>query len=155
MPDDLPTLRLSPKNQVTLPRLARGLRGAEADGYLCATRHRIKRPEDGRVFPVLLLLTEGEVEARENAIRADDRLDPMQKEARIARLNGHVVRLSIDGQRRVVLPKHLVEYAGLDREAYMVSTNTSVVVWKPDDWRAWTAADAADEDEADDGFVML
>ena len=99
-------------------------------------------------------MTEGEVEARENAIRANPDLDPVAKEARVARLNGHVVRLAIDGQRRVVLPKHLVEYLGLEREVYMVSTNTSVLVWQPDDWRRWSQAD--EEDEADDdGFMMI
>ena len=155
MAEDLPTLRLSPKNQVTLPRLARGLRGAESDGYLCATRHRLRRPEDGSVFQVVVLMTEGEVEARENAIRNSPDLDPAAKEARVARLNGHVVRLPIDGQRRVVLPKHLVEYLGLEREVYMVSTNTTVLVWQPDDWRRWSRADEEDEADDDDGFMMI
>ena len=52
--DQLQTHRLSPKNQVTLPKGNRGLPGVDESGQLWALPHRM-RLQDGTAIPVVLL----------------------------------------------------------------------------------------------------
>ena len=143
---DLPTQRLSPKHQVTLIKGARALIEAEADGYVCGTVHRMIQPQTGERFPVVVLLSERELQRREDAIRDNPGLSPIAIEAQVARLNGKVQRMNMDAQRRIVLPSHFVRYLRLAQDVFMFSTNTSVMVWNPDDWRRWDG----DDDNADD-----
>jgi len=155
MKPDLPTQRLSPKHQMTLPKGARALVGAESDGYVCGTLHRMRQLQTGAWHRVVVLLTETELHKREAAIRQNPELDPVTAEAHIARLNGNVQRMAIDGQRRVVLPKHFVVYLGLEREVYMFSTNNTVLVWHPETWLAWSGAAAADDAEEAPPLLMI
>lgn len=159
MVHSLPTQRLSPKHQVTLPRGARALTGADVEGYVCGTLHRMRKPETGESFRVVVLMTERELQRREEAIRQNQELDPARAEALIADLNGNVQRMAIDAQRRVVLPGHFVRYLRLERELYMFSTNTTVLVWNPQDWLRWSGGDDEDEEgEAEPGpapFLMV
>jgi DNA-binding transcriptional regulator/RsmH inhibitor MraZ len=149
---NLPTQRLSPKHQVTLPRGARGLQGAEEVGSLCAMPHRMKLPDGSGTVPVVILLTEQELQQRENDIRAREDLDAMNKERRIARLNGHVRQLAIDAHRRVVLPKHFVEHIAAEKDVFLFSNNASVLVWNPHDWLRY--AEPVDDDDDDDFLVI-
>ena len=66
----LPTQRLSPKNQVTIPREARALLVAGEVDHVRGMRHGIPKNGGGEVFPVLLLLTEKELQRREERIIA-------------------------------------------------------------------------------------
>ena len=148
--EQLQTHRLSPKNQVTLPKGNRGLPGVDETGQLCALPHRM-RLHDGTPIPVVLLLTEDELRRREYRIRERDDVDAMTKERRIAKLNGHARLLSVDGQRRVVLPPHFVDLLKLEREVFMFASNNSVMVWNPQDWLRYD--DDQDDSEMDDVMI--
>ena len=149
---ELPTQKLSPKNQVTLPKGARALIAAESDGHVCGLLHRMQQGRSGVWYPTLVLLVESELQRREDAIRAAAGADPLAAEAAIARLNGTVQRMAIDAQRRVVLPKHFVAHLKLGHEVYMFSTNSTVLAWNPTDWLAWSAAE---EEQAPSGPPLL
>ncbi len=150
MPEELPIQRLSPKNQVTLLRGARGLPQVEELPYICGLPHKMLA-ENGTAYPVIVLMTEQELEVREERIRADAELSNRRKERLIAQLNGNVRQLSVDGQRRVVLPPHFVRYVGVeDRRVFMYSSNTSVLIWKPEDWSAYNH-----QEEDDDSLLLM
>jgi DNA-binding transcriptional regulator/RsmH inhibitor MraZ len=151
--DELPVQRMSPKHQVTLPKGARGLDGVDGLTYVCALPHRMTSPTG--TYPVILLLTEDELERRETAIRERTDLNVAEKERRIAMLNGHVRQLAVDGQRRIVMPPHFVRFLGADRTVFMFTNNTSVVVWKPEDWLAYNGGDQPGPEELDDRGLML
>lgn len=148
--DQLPTHRLSPKNQVTLPRGNRGLPGVDASGLVFALPHQM-RLDDGARLPVVVFLVEEELRQREERIRAREDITAAAKERRIAILNGHVRQLAVDGQRRVVLPRHFVELLRLEREVFMFPSNNSVMLWNPSDWLRYTA----DQEDDDSDDLML
>lgn len=137
----LPTHRLSPKNQVTIPAEGRSLL-AEGDAVLCGRTHAIPRlPESvgsDAVFPVVLLMSRGELRRREQAIREDAALTPLQREALAMKLRATVEELNLDGQNRVVLPQSFVAHLGLDREVFFVSLNDSLRVWNPEHFLRWS-----------------
>jgi len=126
---------------VTLPKGARALTGAESEGYVCGTMHVLQREPAGEQFKVVVLMLEAELQSREQAIRENPEFTPQQQAALIADLNGNVQRMSLDAQRRVVLPSHFVGWLALERELYMFSTNTTVLVWHPHDWLRWSGHD--------------
>ena len=45
---------------------------------------------------------------------------------------GEAVQLLIDGEGRVILPKHLCEYAKIDTQASFVGKGSIVEIWNPD-----------------------
>ncbi len=138
----LPTQRLSPKNQISLARSARALAGADADGHVCGGPQRLRQPHSGEVFNVLVLMTEGELVRREQGLRVRSDLGADQLAYLIAQLNGTIQRMNLDGQRRIVLPAHFVSFLRLERELYLFSTNSSVLVWHPQDYLRYAGLDA-------------
>lgn len=138
----LPTQRLSPKNQVTIPREARALLHAGDVDHLRGMRHAIPKTAGGEVFPVLLLLTEKELQRREERIIADATLTPESRLQLVTALNGEMAMMAIDAQHRVVLPAHLVAYLGLARDVFFVCTNSTIQVWNPDHYLRWSDRDA-------------
>jgi len=134
----LPTQRLSPKNQVTIPREARALLTAGDVDHLRGMKHAMSKAKDGEVFPILLLLTEKELQRREQRILDDPALAPEQRLHLVTALNGEMSMMAIDAQHRVVLPAHFVSYLGLERDIFFVCTNTTIQVWNPDHYLRWT-----------------
>mgnify|MGYP000701550028 CR=1 FL=1 len=145
MNSNIPTQRISAKNQVTLPRSARGLMGADQDGLVCGLQQQMRDPEGEGVFPVVLLMTEDELHRTEQKILENDQLDPLKKQNLIMKLNGKVHRMSVDGQNRIVLPGHFVDYLHLERDVFMFSTNNGVAVWNPSDWTRYNSSQDDDE----------
>ncbi len=145
---DLPTLRLSPKNQVTLLKGARALVQAEEEGYVCGRIHTMLKPGTDQAFRVVVLMSESQLEALEDRLREQYAGEPVRAEAAIARLNGSVHRMNLDAQRRIVLPQHFVSYLGLERDVFMYSTNRSVMVWKPEDYAAYVAEEPEEDSDA-------
>lgn len=137
----LPTQRLSPKNQVTIPREARALLAAGEVDHLRGMKHGIARSDGGVTFPVLVLMTEKELQRREQRITDDQTLSPQLRTELVTRLNGEMAMMSIDAQHRIVLPPHFVSYLKLDHEVFFVCTNTTILVWRPEDYRAWSGHD--------------
>ncbi len=136
----LPTQRLSPKNQVTIPREARALLAAGEVDHLRGMKHGIAK-NGGPIFPVLVLMTEKELQRREQRIIDDPALTAEQRLELVTRLNGEMAMMSIDAQHRIVLPAHFVAYLKLDREVFFVCTNTTIQVWRPEDYLAWSGRD--------------
>lgn len=134
----LPTQRLSPKNQVTIPREARALLTAGDVDHLRGMKHAMSKAKDGEVFPILLLLTEKELQRREQRIIDDPALSSEQLLHLVTALNGEMAMMAIDAQHRVVLPAHFVSYLGLERDIFFVCTNTTIQVWNPDHYLRWT-----------------
>jgi DNA-binding transcriptional regulator/RsmH inhibitor MraZ len=135
--------RLSPKNQVTVPRDARVFTAPAVQiDHLRARRHMARQPESGELFPTVLLMSEAELKEREARIGADASLTVDQKFAIIARLNDEMKSLAIDGQNRVVLPAECVAHIGVgaSRDVKFVCTNTLIQIWNPDHYERFVGA---------------
>ncbi len=137
----LPTHRLSPKNQVTIPREARALQGTGEVGHLRGRMHGIPGQQSAEIFRVVMLMTESELQRREARILADTALSGDEKFKLVTELNGGMAMMSLDDQRRIVLPQHFVAYLGLDRDVFFVCTNTTIQAWHPDQYLRWSGAD--------------
>ncbi len=144
IPTSLPTQRLSPKNQVTLPREARAFLGVGEGGQVCALQHRVAKDGDGESVPLLLLLTDAELQRREQRIIDDPALTPAKRFELVTKLNGGVRRMAVDGQHRVVLPAHFVSHLAVDRDVFFVCTNTTLQLWHPTTYLRWTGQDKPD-----------
>jgi DNA-binding transcriptional regulator/RsmH inhibitor MraZ len=105
-------------------------------------KHAMTATSGGEVFPILLLLTEKELQRREQKIIDDQTLTPEQRLHLVTALNGEMATMAIDGQHRVVLPAHLVSYLGLERDVFFVCTNTTIQVWNPEHYLRWSGRDA-------------
>ena len=137
----LPTHRLSPKNQVTIPGKARGLL-REGESVLYGRTHHMPKAGSNEAFPMLLLMSATEMARREQLIRQDPALTPVQKETLAIKLHALVEDLHLDGQNRVVLPARFVEHLGADKDVFFVATNSAVHVWHPDTFLRWSDAAA-------------
>jgi DNA-binding transcriptional regulator/RsmH inhibitor MraZ len=145
--------RLSPKNQVTVPREARALAswaigapGAEAKiQHLRGRRHVVRRPENGELFNIVLLMTDHELQKIELKITAKTDIGDDEKFAHVTRLNDAMKIMAIDAQNRVVLPGEHVAHLGLgdSRDVKFVCTNTMIQVWNPDDYQRYAGTDDA------------
>jgi len=113
-------------------------------------KYRVRHLHNGQRFRVVIMLAEREREARERRLRENPDLTPEQAEAMILDMNGKMSRMKLDGQRRVVLPPHLVKYLNLDREVYMFANNDTVMLWNPQDWLRWSGDNEEDEDDDDE-----
>ncbi len=134
-----PTNRLSPKNQVTLPRDAAALAGEPA--HLRALAHWMPGKGDrAQRSPVVLLMTEAELRKRERRIIESPELSPEDKQVLVQSLNAGAAVLAIDDQRRVVVPQHLVEYLQLERDALFVTTGDLIYLWSPEEFQRWSAS---------------
>ena len=153
----LPTQRLSPKNQVTLPRDARAFLGVGDGGQVCGIQHKVRKgAAGGDTFALLLLLTDKELQRREQKILDDPALAPAKRFELVTKLNGGVRRMAVDGQHRVVLPPHFVAYLALERDVFFVCTNSTVQVWNPDHYLRWSGQDRDDHfDPQLDAYLMI
>ena len=137
----LPTLRLSPKHQVTIPAEGRSLL-TEGDAVFCGRTHAMPRLAESlgaeAVFPVVMLFSRAELRRRELAIRADLTQTPLKREALAMKLRATVEELSVDGQNRVVLPQEFITHLSLDRDVFFVVMNDSIRVWNPAHYLAWS-----------------
>lgn len=132
-----PTNRLSPKNQVTLPREASALAGGPA--HLRALPHWMPGKADrSQRHAVVVLMTEADLRRRERKIIDDAQLSAQDKLVLVQELNAGAVPLAIDDQRRVVVPAHLVDYLKLERDALFVPTGDLIYLWNPDEFRRWS-----------------
>ena len=137
--------RLSPKNQVTIPREARVFVATGTSiQHLRARRHVARKPSNAEEFPTILLMSEAELQERERRIAADPDLTADEKFAYAARINDEMKMLAIDAQNRVVLPAECVAHIGVgeSREVKFVCTNAVIQIWHPDHYQRFTGAGA-------------
>ncbi|MER3437288.1 MAG: cell division/cell wall cluster transcriptional repressor MraZ [Chloroflexota bacterium] len=50
------------------------------------------------------------------------------------------VNLELDGQGRILVPPELRQYAGLEREAFVVGVHSAIEIWSPARWQEQLAA---------------
>lgn len=149
-----PTNRLSPKNQVTLPREAAILAGSPSQvRALCQAMPG--KSEPARTSPVVVLMTEAGLRLRERRIIEDPGLSHEEKLVRVQELNAGAALLAIDDQRRVVLPAPFVDYLGLDRDILFVCTGDLIFAWNPDEFRRWHEAAPAPGSPALSRFILV
>ena len=136
-----PTNRLSPKNQVTLPRDAAALVGDPA--HLRALPHWMPGKADRAVHsPVVVLMSDVELRKRERCIIEAPNLSAEDKQVLVQDLNARAAQLAIDEQRRVVMPQHFVDYLKLERDALFVTTGELIYLWNPLEFQRWSSAAA-------------
>jgi DNA-binding transcriptional regulator/RsmH inhibitor MraZ len=135
--------RLSPKNQVTIPREARLLAAPAKVEHLRAKRHVVRKTSTKEVFRIVVLMTESELNARESRIHARADLSDEQKFEYITKLNDAMKLLALDAQNRVVLPADCLEHLeiGDGRDVKFVCTNSVVQVWNPDHFQQFSGPD--------------
>jgi DNA-binding transcriptional regulator/RsmH inhibitor MraZ len=132
--------RLSPKNQVTIPREARVFAAASKVEHFRAKRHVVRRADTQEKFHLVLLMSEAELQERERRIMADATLSDDSKFEIVTRINDEMKMLALDAQNRVVLPGECVHHLGLGdgRDVKFVCTNTQVQLWNPDHYQLFT-----------------
>lgn len=145
MTPHIPTQRISAKNQITLPRSARGLLGVDQDAQVCGLQEHMRLVDTDERYGVVLLITEQELKRTEQKITSNESLHPLKRQNLIMKLNGKVHRMSVDAQNRIVLPAHFVDYLKLERDVFIFSTNNGVAVWNPEDWSRYMASQDDDE----------
>ena len=135
--------RLSPKNQVTLPRDARSLADLREGDVVCAMPRKALHEDPARRFPVVTLVTLPELRAR----YAGDEITRFRK---LQVFNEGIRQLAVDAQRRIVLPAHFVAHVGIadDRDLYFSCSNDTIQLWNPTHYLAWKgeAVEGADSD---------
>lgn len=133
----LPTNRLSPKNQVTLPRDARSLAGVTEGGVVCGLPNRAIHEDPAKRFPIVTLMTVDELSNRELQVRNHYESRGESSFKALNKLNEGLKQMTVDGQRRIVLPPHFVDYLEADKDLLFICTNSTVYVWNPERYLAW------------------
>ncbi len=137
----LPTSRLSPKNQATLPRDARALAGLREGGVVCGRTGWARSDDGAGKWPIVQLFTLEELDKRERGLRERFAGDEAKLFKLVTLLNAGVRQMTLDAQNRVVLSAPFVEHLGVDRDLFFVVTNETVQVWNPDHYLAWSGSD--------------
>lgn len=79
------------------------------------------------------------------------RLPSLNKQARrLQRLMvGYATELEIDGHGRILLPKELREFAGLDRQAILIGQGNKFELWDEESWNQKRDTWLSEEDDVD------
>lgn len=79
---------------------------------------------------------------------------PFSKSRKLQRyLSSNADELQVDSQGRVILPKHLLAYANINKDALFVGAGPRAEIWNPDDYDDNMADMTSDEVEAE--FIEL
>lgn len=75
---------------------------------------------------------------------------PMTKARRLQRyLASNAADVQVDAQGRILLPRHLLEYAGLEKAALVIGAGNRAEIWNPADYEADMGEMTAEEAEAE------
>ncbi len=75
---------------------------------------------------------------------------PMTKSRRLQRyLSANAVDVTVDAQGRILLPKHLLQYAELTKETLVIGAGNRAEIWNPTAFTAETDTMTPDEIEAE------
>ena len=118
---------LDEKGRITVPRKFRDIMKREDH----ITWH-VTRGYDGNL---VLYNREGWA----NLMERINSLNPMDPRAQdLSRLIlGNVAEVRVDGQGRMLAPRHLRELAGLEREGVLVGMNDRLEIWSKEAWDAY------------------
>jgi MraZ protein len=61
------------------------------------------------------------------------------------RLVGHAAEMDMDGHGRILIPKELREFAGLDRQAMLIGQGNKFELWDESRWSDWLDASSGDD----------
>lgn len=61
----------------------------------------------------------------------------------------------VDKQGRILLPQNLREYAGLDKEIYVIGVSTRVEIWDKEKWENYSGDDNVSADKIAEKMAML
>lgn len=131
---------LDAKGRLAVPTRYRERVAARCDGHLVVTVDR-----DDRCLLIYPLPDWEEIE------RKLMRLPTLNEQARrLQRLMlGHAAELELDGNGRILLPRELREFAGLDRQAMLIGQGNKFELWDEETWigkrDGWLGADSGKE----------
>jgi len=75
---------------------------------------------------------------------------PLTKSRRLQRyLSANAVDVTVDAQGRILLPKHLLEYAELTKETVVIGAGNRAEIWNPSAFEEESARMTLDEIEAE------
>ena len=75
---------------------------------------------------------------------------PLTKARKLQRfLSANAAEMAVDSQGRILLPKHLLEYASLAKEALVIGAGPRAEIWNPADYEADMESMTEDEIEAE------
>ena len=74
---------------------------------------------------------------------------PFVKQRKMRPLFAMAARCEADAQGRILLPRHLLEYAGLEREALVIGAGNRAEIWNPAEYAANMQEMTAEEAEAE------
>lgn len=79
---------------------------------------------------------------------------PFSKARKLQRyLSSNADELQVDAQGRVILPKHLLEYSGIRKDALFVGAGPRAEIWNPDSYESNMSDMTSEEVEAE--FIEL
>ena len=79
---------------------------------------------------------------------------PMTKARKLQRyLSANAADVQVDAQGRILLPKNLLAYAGLEKEALVVGTGKRAEIWNPAEFEA--DIDVMTAEEVESGLMEL
>jgi DNA-binding transcriptional regulator/RsmH inhibitor MraZ len=135
--------RLSPKNQVTIPREARVFLSPEKIEHLRARRHTVKKRGSDEAYPLVVLMSEAELRLREARVHDDQSLSNEDKFQYVTKLNDSMRMLALDAQNRVVLPSEFVTHleSAENRDLKFVCTNAIIQIWNPERFSRFLGSD--------------
>jgi MraZ protein len=61
------------------------------------------------------------------------------------RIVGHAAEMDMDGHGRILIPKELRDFAGLDRQAMLIGQGNKFELWDEGRWSEWLAASNNDD----------
>lgn len=130
---------LDAKGRLAIPTRYRERIAARCDGQLVAT---VDRDYCLLVYPF---------PDWEEIERKLIRLPSLNKQARrLQRLMvGYATELDMDGHGRILLPRELREFAGLDRSAILIGQGNKFELWDEERWNGKRDAWLSEEDETD------
>lgn len=148
--------RLSPKNQVTLPRDARSLSALGEGAVVCAMPRHALHEDAAKRFPLVTLVTVDELQRREKKLHEQYAADPVKLFRKLQVFNEGVRQLAVDAQRRIVLPPHFVAHLALgdERDCYFGCTNDTIQLWNPGHYLAWKGEPVAGADSDLDALMI-
>lgn len=75
---------------------------------------------------------------------------PMTKARKLQRyLSANAAEMQVDSQGRILLPRHLLEYASLEKDALVVGAGPRAEIWNPDAYEETMRSMTDDEVEAE------
>lgn len=75
---------------------------------------------------------------------------PMTRARRLQRhLSSNAADVTVDAQGRILLPRHLLGYAALEKEALVIGAGNRAEIWNPANYEAAAALMTAEEVEAE------